>query len=127
MKIQEFRNLIREEVEKSLTEAALITLPPNYQITKLNNNKNEYVLMLRKPKFTIAEAEQIAATLNKEFAKMTKQLQAEPMKGKFSKATIFIGVKGVSIGLGFVTKLSFDQLKAKVAGDKSVIDPDYYD
>lgn len=106
MKTSEFKKLIREEVKKTLNEAA-IKFPKDFYITHLDGKRYtlEYSKFGMEP--TIVEAEQIQAQLRKTFAKISNTIQANPLE---SQATIYVRNEDVTIGIEFTSKLGFNQM-----------------
>lgn len=106
----EFRTLIREEVKKTLNEA--VNLPKDFSIAHIKGKQYtfEYSKFGMEP--TIAQAEQIAGLLRKQFAKIADTVQAQPLKGE---AQIYIRDENIAIGLDFTSKLGPDQMDEVVA------------
>ena len=123
MKAQELKKLIREEVQKTVNEAA-ITLPKDFEINKRSSAGNVYTFEYRNSEVspTVEQAKKIEVLLRKEFAKIADKIQA---KDKGGEITILERAGAVSIGFTFTTKLEFDDLDAMVQ-PRGINDYDYY-
>lgn len=105
------KQIIREEVKKTLTEAKF-KLPNDFGITHINGKQYTFEYSKYDMEPTIAQAEKIVALLRKEFAKIADKIQAGPLKGE---AHIYIRNENIAIGLDFTSQLG-DEEMAKVAG-----------
>ena len=112
MKTQEFRKLVREEIKKTLNEAAF-KLPPDFSITQLKGKTYAFEYRKYDMEPTATQVSQISALLRKEFAKIADKIQAGPAKGE---ATVYVRDGNIAIGISFTSKLGADQMDAIVPG-----------
>jgi hypothetical protein len=112
MKIQELKSLVREEVRKIVTEAA-VKLPKGIKITDLGNKRYAFEYIFSSSEPTIAQAEQALAMLRKEYAKISNTVQATKTTGE---ATIYVRNGNIAIGIDFASKLGSNAIADVVGG-----------
>ena len=111
MKQSQLKQIIREEVRKTLNEAKF-KLPNDFGITHIRGKQYTFEYSKFNMEPTIAQAEKIVALLRKEFAKIADKVQAGPLKGE---AHIYIRNENIAIGLDFTSQLGPDEMD-EVAG-----------
>jgi hypothetical protein len=112
MNPEEFKKLIREEVRKVVSEAA-VKLPKNFSITELGNKKYAFEYSKFDLEPTVSQAEQIVGQLRKEFAKIANAIQANGTNGE---ANIYVRDENIAIGITFTSKLGADAIANVVGG-----------
>ena len=105
------KQIIREEVKKSLNEA--VKLPKDFYVTHIDGKRYTFEYSKYDMEPTVAQAEQIVALLRKQFAKIADTVQAQPLKGE---AHIYIRDENITIGLDFTSNLGPDEMDELVGG-----------
>lgn len=109
MKIQTFRQLVREEIKKTLHEA-MVDIPDRY-VKVIHLGGKHYALEYSNPEseFTLDQIQKIADSLNKTFTRLSKDLQVTRRE---PGVLIHIRFEDIAIGIHFDSKLDEDGMAA---------------